>query len=188
MTLLILGLIIFIGVHSVRIVAPGWRNARQASMGENPWKGMYSVLSIIGFVLMIYGYGQARDVSETVYDTPSWAGGMANIVVPIALILLAASQLPRGYIKAAVGHPMLWAVLLWSAAHLLANGDTASVLLFGVMLIWSVANLASCYSRPAGDLPAPKLWTDLASVVIGIVVTGALIMGLHVWLFGVVPA
>lgn len=184
MFLLVIGLVIFLGIHSIRILAPAFRTGFIDSRGDGAWKGLYSVISIIGFVVMVYGYGIAREDADLLYSPVSGALGIALIVVPIALVLVMASQFPAGYIKRTVGHPMLWGIILWALAHLANNGDTASVLLFGALLVWAVADLVSCYRR-GGRPPEPKVLWDGASVIIGLVLTYAFVKFLHEYLFGV---
>ncbi|MFD0916009.1 NnrU family protein [Pseudahrensia aquimaris] len=185
MALLIAGLVGFLGIHSTRITAHGFRASMVERFGPNGWRGIYSIVSILAFIALIYGYGMARENAGQLYIPESWGRTVALLVMPIAFILLAASQLPRGHIKRLVGHPMLWGVLLWSAAHLTANGDTASVILFGSFLVWAAIDLVSCYRRPVGDLPDAKIWPDLVSVVGGLVLTVLFVSFLHEWIVGV---
>ncbi len=132
MTALILGLVIFLGAHSVRIVAEPWRTAMRAKLGENGWKGLYSVVSIAGFVLLVWGYGQARLDPVPLWTPMLWARHLAALLVLASFILLAAAYVPGNGIKAKLHHPMVLGVKLWAFAHLLANGMLADVLLFGV--------------------------------------------------------
>ncbi|MEP2807958.1 MAG: NnrU family protein [Rhizobiaceae bacterium] len=185
MVLLVLGLVIFLGLHSVRIFAADWREAQIAARGENSWKGIYSGVSILGFALMVYGYGVARQSTGLLYVPPEWGRSVLHVAMPIALVLFVASQLPMGHLKKRFGHPMLWGTVIWSAGHLLANGDTASVLLFGGFFVWALADLHSAFNRPAGEQEKPKVWPDLAAMVIGFVVTGIFVAFLHQWLIGV---
>lgn len=185
MTLLILGLVIFLGVHSVRIFASDWRDAQIAARGENAWKGLYSITSIIGLVVLIYGYGAARQEAGIVYTPPIWGRSVLHVAMPLALVLFVASQVPMGHLKKRFGHPMLWGIIIWAGAHLLANGDTASVLLFGGFLIWALIDFHSARQRPVTDQREAKVWPDLAALVIGIGVTGLFVGFLHQWLIGV---
>lgn len=186
---LILGLIVFLGVHSVRIVAPGLRDRIVAAGGAGPWKAIYSLASLVGFALIIWGYGQARQTAPVLYSgTPVLAGITMLLMVP-AIILLVAAQLPAGRIKVAVKHPLLIAVKTWAVSHLLVNGDLASIVLFGAFLAWAVADRISERRRlEAGITKDPVLVSgrsDILAVVIGLVVYGLFVWNLHAWLIGV---
>ena len=147
MSLLILGLVLFLGTHSVRIVADDWRGARIARLGLMPWKGIVSVISIIGFVLIVWGYGQARGNPIVLYSPPVWTRHIAALLTVPAFILLVAAYIPGTRIKRAVGHPMVAAVKIWAFAHLLANGTLADVVLFGAFLAWAVADYIAARRR-----------------------------------------
>ncbi|HRI18141.1 MAG TPA: NnrU family protein [Burkholderiaceae bacterium] len=188
MTLLILGLILFLGVHSVSIVSPAWRDAMQARLGEGPWKGLYSLLSIAGFVLIVVGYGLARQDPVVVYVPPTWLRHLALLLLVPVFPLLLAAYLP-GRIKTAAKHPMLLSVKLWATAHLLANGNAADVLLFGGFLAWAVADRISFKhraQRPLPGAPAGPL-NDAIAVVGGLAIYALFIFGGHAWLIGVAP-
>ena len=146
---LLAGLIVFLGIHSVRLVAPGFRDSMVAARGEQTWKGVYSVIAIAGFVLLVWGYGQARLDTSYIYEPPQWMKHIASLLMVFSFILLVASQAPAGRIKQAVKHPMLLATKVWAFAHLLANGDTASLLLFLAFLGWAVWQTASRSSAAA---------------------------------------
>ncbi|PHP67063.1 NnrU family protein [Zhengella mangrovi] len=187
MLYLILGLVVFLGVHSVRIFAPAWAEARKASMGEGPWKGLYSATSLIGFVLLVWGFGQARWTAPVLWAPPFWVGHITALLMLFAMIALAAYMLPAGRIKAALKHPMLVAVKIWAFAHLLINGDLASVILFGSFLAWAVLDRISLKRRAAPTpVAGPATW-DVATIVLGLVLYGLFVWKLHFWLFGVVP-
>src|SRR5512145_3162250 len=102
MTLLILGLVLFLGVHSTRIVADGWRSATIARLGEKPWKGLYSLLSIAGFVLLVIGYGAARQAPVVLYAPPAWARHLAALLTVPAFVLVVAAYVPGNAIKRAI--------------------------------------------------------------------------------------
>ncbi|HJV63941.1 MAG TPA: NnrU family protein [Albitalea sp.] len=188
MTWLILGLVLFLGVHSVAIVAPSWRDAQAMRLGELPWKGLYSVASIIGFVLLIVGYGMARQSPLVLYTPPTWMRHVTLLLMLPVFPLLLAAYLPAR-IQAAVKHPMLAAVKLWAFAHLLANGTLADVLLFGGFLVWAVADRISVKHRPPRAVPgAPRRpANDAIAVVAGLVLYALFVGGLHRWLIGVSP-
>ena len=184
MALLILGLLIFLGIHSVQIFASDWRDAQIAARGENAWKGIYSIASLVGLVVLIYGYGVARESADLVFVPPDWSRSALHIAMPVSMVLLVASQLPMGYLKKGLRHPMLWGTIIWSGFHLLANGDTASVLLFAGFLVWAVLDLFSASRRPSGEPEAAKAWPDLVAMVIGFVLTGIFVAFLHQWITG----
>jgi uncharacterized membrane protein len=186
MTILILGLILFLGAHSVSIAAPAWRTAAIARIGDGPWKGLYSLVSIAGFVLVIVGYGIARHHPVVLYTPPTALRHVALVLMLPVFVLAFAAYLP-GRIKTATKHPLLAATKLWALAHLLANGTAADVLLFGGFLAWAVADRVSLKRRPARAVPgAPaRPLNDVIAVVAGLAVYAALLFGGHQWLVGV---
>ena len=190
MSLLILGLVLFLGTHSVRIVADDWRGARIARLGLMPWKGIVSVISIIGFVLIVWGYGEARSNPIVLYSPPVWTRHIAALLTVPAFILLVAAYIPGTRIKRAVGHPMVAAVKIWAFAHLLANGTLADVVLFGAFLAWAVADYIAARRR---DRAAGTVFTvgpvsrDIAAVVIGLAAWAAFAFWLHAAWIGVRP-
>ncbi len=139
MNLLILGLVIFLGVHSLRIFAAPWRDATRPRLGEGAWKGLYSLVSLAGFVAICWGYGLARQAPVTLWVPPLGMRHAASLLTLGSFVLLAATYVPRNVFKARWGHPMLLGTKLWAVAHLLANGTLADVLLFGGFLAWAVA-------------------------------------------------
>ena len=185
MWILILGLIIFLGIHCVRMVAPNWREARIAAMGEGGWKGLYSVLSLVGFGLIVWGFALARPETEFLYSLPDGTLHLAMALMLASFILLAAGNLPAGYIKKTTKHPMITAVILWAIAHLLMNGDTIALILFGVFLLWSVWNRISVAKRDPDVVANPSVLHDAIAVVAGTALWFAFVVGLHGWLFGV---
>lgn len=190
MSVLIIGLALFLGIHSLRIFAGDWRDAQLARLGELRWKGVYSLLSAIGLGLIIWGYGLARLESPVLWAAPVWARHVAALLTLPAFILLVAAYIPGSHIKAAVGHPMVAGVKLWALAHLLANGKLAAVLLFGAFLVWAVACFASARRRDriaARSYPVLGWSRDAIVVVIGSLAwVGFAIYG-HAWLIGVRP-
>ena len=190
MTLLIIGLAVFLGIHSTRIVADGWRTAILARIGEMPWKAIYSLLSIAGFVLIVIGYGAARQSPEVLYTPPMWTRHVAALLTLPAFILLAAAYVPRNAIKRAVGHPMVAGVKIWALAHLLANGTLADVLLFGGFLLWAVLSFTAARrrDRAAGVVyPAGPGMRTAITVAVGGVAWAAFAFALHRPLIGVAP-
>jgi len=188
MTLLIVGLVIFLGVHSVSIVAPGWRDAQAARLGDLPWKGGYTLVSVIGFVLLVYGYGLARQAPVTLYVPPTWTRHLALLLLLPVFPLFLAAYLP-GRIKAAAKHPMLLATKIWAVAHLIANGTLADVLLFGGFLAWAVADRISVKRRAARPVPGAPASpaNDLIAVVGGLAIYALFLFWLHARLIGVSP-
>jgi uncharacterized membrane protein len=187
MPVLIAGLVIFLGVHSIAIVAPGVRARMQRSMGEGPWKGAYALVSLIGFVLIVYGFGLARQSPVVLYTPPFWMRHVTFLLMLPVFPLILAAYLP-GRIKAAMKHPMLAAVKFWAFGHLLANGMLADVLLFGGFLAWAVADRISLKRRPQAIRTAPpRRFNDLIAVVVGLALYVFFIAWAHVRLFGVSP-
>ncbi|MBU2486056.1 MAG: NnrU family protein [Alphaproteobacteria bacterium] len=188
---LILGLVLFLGIHSVRIVAPEFRQAQIDQRGLNAWKGIYTVISIVGFVILVWGYGIARQDPVVFFVAPAWMSHVVALLMLPVMILLVASQVPAGRIKAAVKHPMLLGVKIWALAHLLVNGDLASVLLFGGFLAWAVVDRISEKKRLQGGLTSnpvagPLKW-DIIAVVGGLVLYVLFVVVLHKLLIGVPP-
>jgi uncharacterized membrane protein len=192
MTWLILGLVIFLGVHSVSIVAPAARERWLAQMGEGGWKGLYSLLSFVGLALIIWGYGQARLDPVQLYTPPTALRHLSALLMLPVFPLLLAPYLP-GRIKTLTRHPMLVATKLWALAHLLANGTLADVLLFGGFLAWAVADRISVKRRERAGLvrtvpglPASGL-NDVIAIVAGLGLYLLFVFWAHAWLFGVRP-
>jgi uncharacterized membrane protein len=188
MSLLMVGLVLFLGVHSVAIVAPALRAGAIRRLGEAAWKGSYALVSLLGFVLLCYGFGLARQAPVILYSPPTWASHVALVLMLPVFPLVLAAYLP-GRIKTAAKHPMLAAVKLWAFAHLLANGSLADVLLFGGFLAWAVIDRISLKRRPAQVMRTapPGPWNDAIAVVLGLAVYALLIGWAHVRLFGVSP-
>ena len=190
MTLLMLGLALFLGVHSTRIVAESWRTATIARVGEKPWKGIYSLLSIAGFVMLVIGYGAARQSPVVLFAPPVWTRHLAALLTIPAFVLLAAAYVPGNAIKRAVGHPMMAGVKVWALAHLLANGTLADVLLFGTFLAWAVLGFIAARRRDRASgttyPPGPGSRTAIA-VVVGLVAWAVFAFALHLPLIGVAP-
>ena len=190
MTLLVFGLVIFLGVHSVRIFGESGRERSIARLGEQPWKGVYSLLSLAGFVLIVWGFAEARWTAPMIWAPPVWTRHIALSLMLFSMILLGAYGLKRSHIAVAVHHPMLWAVVVWSAAHLIANGSAADVVLFGAFLAWSLLDLQSNYARDRAKgivYPAPSWGATIGAIAVGAVLWIVLLAGLHRWLFGVSP-
>ena len=190
MTFLILGLVLFLGAHSVRIVADDWRTAQIARIGEAKWKGLYALLSLAGLVLIVWGFGQARLAPIVVWSPPAWTRHAASLLVLPAFVLIVAGNLRGTRMKAAVGHPMVLGTKIWALAHLLANGTLADIVLFGSFLVWAIVDYASSRRRDrvAGTVYPLGSWSrDALAVVIGIVAWVVFGFWLHGPLLGVRP-
>ncbi|KRD52784.1 NnrU family protein [Ensifer sp. ENS10] len=191
MAILVFGIIIFLGVHLIRVVAPGFRAGIIESRGKGTWMGIYAILSLIGLCLIIYGFGQARGETGMLYNPPVFLRHIALLLMLFAFVFLAAGFLPAGRIAVAVKHPQILSIKTWALAHLLANGETSSVLLFGSFLAWAVILRISLKRRErAGErvLPVFKSSTnDVLAIVIGLVAYGLFVWKLHEWLIGVAP-
>ncbi len=187
MLVLILGLVLFLGIHSVRMAAPGFRDAQIAARGIGPWKGIYSIVAALGLVLIVWGYSLAWPAAPVLYEPPVWLKHINALLMLFAFIIIASGDLPASHIKAAVKHPMLLAVKIWAFGHLLSNGDLASILLFGSFLVWAVVNRIAV-KRRGGPLPVAGPWRNDAIVVaVGVAVYLLFVWKLHLWLFGVPP-
>lgn len=186
MTTLLIGLILFLGVHSISIVNEPWRNRMADRMGEITWKGVYTLVAVVGLLLVIHGYGSARYDPIVVYAPPVWLGHVAVLLLLPVFPLVLAAYLP-GRIKAAARHPMILAVKLWALAHLLANGALADLFLFGGFLAWAVAERVSLKRRTPRAVPgAPESSrNDVIAVVGGLVLYALFIVWLHPALIGV---
>lgn len=191
MAILVLGIIIFLGLHLIRVVAPGFRASVIESRGKGTWMGIYAILSLIGLGLIIYGFGQARSETGMLYNPPVFLRHIALLLMLFAFVFLAAGFLPAGRIAVAVKHPQILSIKIWAFAHLLANGETSSVLLFGSFLAWGVILRISLKRRErAGErvLPVFKSSTnDVLAIVIGLVGYVLFVWKLHEWLIGVAP-
>lgn len=190
MPLLILGLVLFLGMHSVHMLAPGFRDRVVARIGLRPWKGLYSLVSIAGFVLIVIGFGMARMDSHLLYAPPPWLKHLNALFTLIAFVLFAAAYVPRNHLKAKIGHPMLAGVKLWALGHLLAIGFERDVVLFGAFLVWAVADFAVSRrrDRAAGIVyPAGTAMGDVLAVVIGVAAWAIFAFLLHQRLIGASP-
>jgi uncharacterized membrane protein len=209
MVMFVLGLLLFLGVHSTRVFADGWRTATIARIGDTPWKAVYSVLSIAAFVLLVWGYGQARQ-QLPLWQPPAFTRHVTALLMLPVFVLFVAAYVPRNGIKARLGHPQVLSVKLWALAHLLSNGNLADVLLFGGFLAWAVLSFKAAKQRdraiaaavhdpwnaPTGIASLSNLKTvspqgtvqgTVICVVLGLAIYAAFVFGLHQWLIGVRP-
>lgn len=185
MAIMIIGLAVLLLGHSIQM-APRLHAEVQARLGRNVYRGVYSLVAVIGIALVIEGFGRYRaDGMIPVWEPPTGMKHLNLLLMLFAFIALIASQLPRGYIKARLKHPMLVGIKAWAFGHLLANGDLGSIILFGSILAWAVVNRISFRWRPvAAEPPAPRLLGDILAVVIGLLAYGAMLY-LHPILIGV---
>lgn len=193
---LVLGLLLFLGAHSTRVVAEDWRGRQLARWGEKGWKGAVALVSLVGFVLLIWGYGQARQAPVLLWQPPRGMNHLAALLTLVAFILLVAAYVPRNAIRARLRHPMVLSVKIWALAHLLANGTLAAGVLFGAFLIWAVVDFRAARQRDrasalqgeagAAPLPSSALATAL-TVVIGAVAWAGFAFWAHGAWIGVRP-
>ena len=190
MIYLILGLAIFIGVHSVRMVADGWRTRIRQRLGEGVWKGLYSLASLAGLALMAWGFDAAREQPVVLWTPPTGMRHVAAVLMLLSFVLLAAAYVPGNGIKSRLHHPMVLGVKVWALAHLLSNGMLAHVLLFGALLVWAVLNFRSARQRDraAGTVYPVGNWraTSIA-VALGVAGWAIFAFGLHGLLIGIKP-
>jgi uncharacterized membrane protein len=187
MVYLVLGLLLFLGMHSISIVAPAWRDRTAGRLG-NAWRGLYSLVTIAGLVLIIWGYGLARHHPVMLYTTPAWARYVTAVLMLPVFPLFLAAYFP-GRIKAALQHPMLLSVMLWALAHLIASGKLANLVLFGGFLVWAVADRISYRWRTQRPIPGapPSRLNDGIAIVVGLVFYVVFEHWLHVRWIGVQP-
>ena len=190
MLVLILGLILFLGPHSVRIFAEGWRARTRARLGEGTWKGLYSLVSLVGFALICWGYVLARQQPVVLWTPPRGMAHLAALLTLAAFILIAAAYVPRSLLRARLHHPMVLGVKVWAFAHLLANGTLADVLLFGAFLVWAVLDFRAARQRDRAlgtVYPPGTLTASAVALLIGCVAWAAFAFWLHTLLIGVAP-
>ncbi|MBY0410785.1 MAG: NnrU family protein [Burkholderiaceae bacterium] len=190
MFFLVLGLVLFLGAHSVRIVANGWRTQTVGRLGEGPWKGVYSLVSAVGLGLIVWGYGMARQQPVVLWVPPLGMRHAAALLMLIAFVLLAATYVPRNAIKARLHHPMVLSVKVWALAHLLCNGNLADVLLFGAFLLWAVFNFRAARQRDRAQGTGYATGTAAGTgvtVLVGAIAWAAIAFWAHAALIGVAP-
>ena len=190
MTVLILGLIVFLGMHSTRVVADGWRARTVSKLGEGAWKALYSVVSLAGFALLIWGYGLARQQPVVLWTPPTGTRHVAALLMVFSFILLVATYIPHNAIKSSVHHPMVLGVKIWALAHLLSNGNLADVVLFGSFLLWAVFSFRAARQRDRNArtvYPPGTVGATVLTVFVGLAAWAAFTIWGHVWLIGVRP-
>lgn len=190
MSLLIVGLVVFLGAHSLRLFAEGLRARTIARIGIGGWKVVYSLVSIAGFVLIVWGFGLARQHPVLLYTPPLWLKHANALFTLVAFVLFFSAHVPRNHFKAAVGHPMLAGVKLWAFGHLLATGMLHDVILFGAFLLWAVADFVVSRRRDRAEgttYPAGTLKGDAIALAIGVVAWAVFAFWLHARWIGVSP-
>jgi len=190
MTWLILGLVMFLGMHSVRVVAEDARSRFIAQRGAGAWKGLYTVVSLLGLALIVTGFAQTRMQPVVLWATPGWTRHLAALLVLVAFVLLAAAYVPRNAIKAKLHHPMVLAVKVWALAHLMANNTLADLLLFGSFLLWSVLSFRAARARDRAAqtvYPAGTASGTAITVVVGLLAYAAMGFWAHAAWLGVRP-
>jgi len=183
--LLIAGLVLFLGVHSISIVNYRWREAMVDKLGAGAWRALHSLFSVAGLVLIVYGFGRAREDPVVLYVAPIWVRDTMIMVMPLVFPMVFAAYFP-GLISAVLKHPMLVGVKLWATLHLLVNGSVADVVLFGSVLAWAVVDRISFRWRPAHPIRTapPWKWNDAIAILLGFAVYVALVAGGHQWITG----
>jgi uncharacterized membrane protein len=196
---LILGLVLFLGVHALRVFAEGTRQKLIGAMGPFVYKAFYSIVSIIGLLLIVSGYSAARIEPIVLYTPPTGMAHAASLLTLIAFVLLIAAYIPGNLILRKLKHPMTLAVKVWAFAHLLSNGTLADVLFFGGFLVWSVLVYRSARRRAPvenpglSDLPAviasrpPSMLASLVTLVVGIGTWAWFAFEGHAMLIGLAP-
>jgi len=190
MTWLILGLVMFLGMHSVRVVAEDARSRFIAQRGSGAWKGLYTEVSLLGLALIVTGFAQTRMQPVVLWATPGWTRHLAALLVLVAFVLLAAAYVPRNAIKAKLHHPMVLAVKVWALAHLMANNTLADLLLFGSFLLWSVLSFRAARARDRAAqtvYPAGTASGTAITVVVGLLAYAAMGFWAHAAWLGVRP-
>jgi len=197
MTQLILGLILFLGAHSVRILADGWRDQTIAAYGEKAFKGVYTLVAILGFYLLVVGYGEARLQPLVLWNPPIFTKHISILLMLLSSILLIATYIPRNHFKMRLKHPMVLSVKVWALSHLLANGNLADLVLFGSFLIWAVLNFRSARARDRAQVQnsdaneeaplKPNLLATLIALFGGMGLWAVITFVLHAKVVGVAP-
>jgi uncharacterized membrane protein len=188
MSVLILGLIVLLGIHSLPM-APDLRARVRDPLGENGYRAAVGVISLVGLVLIVWGYGLAHEAPVIVWDPPPWTRHIAALLMIFSFVLVVAAYIP-GKIREKVRHPMLAGVKVWAFAHLIANGTLAAIVLFGVVLAWAIVDRISLKRREAAGLvtvTGGPVRNDAIAIAAGVVAYAVFALWLHEWLIGVSP-
>lgn len=191
MTILLLGLVLFLGTHSLRIFAEGWRTAMFQRLGELRWKALFAAVSLVGLVLVVWGYGLARQNPVVLWPAPPTAmRHVAALLTLVAFVLVVATYVPGNQIKSRLRHPMILGVKVWALAHLVANNTLADLVLFGAFLVWAVLDFRSVRQRERTLATVPRAGTasrTAITVAIGVVAWAVFAFWLHARWIGVKP-
>lgn len=190
MLYLIVGLVLFLGIHLLKPLDLAWRRNMIARMGETSWKLLFTAVALIAFVAIAYGFAQARQHPTLLYVAPAWTRHLNELLTLVAFVLLAASFVPRNHLRAWLGHPMLAGAKVWALGHLLVNGMLHEVLLFGGFLAWAILAFVAARRRDrrkAVSASAGSVGGDALVVVAGLALWALFALLLHQWLFGVAP-
>lgn len=190
MTIFIIGLVLFLGMHSVMIFAPNWSRAQIEKIGENKWHGIYSIISLIGFLLIIWGYAEASDAVTIVWYPPLWSKYLASVFIFLSFIFLTAAYIPGTKMKSVIGHPMIIGVKLWAFGHLLTNGTLLDIILFGSFLLWAILDFRSSRQKDRAENKVYEFvgyQRDAIAIVLGLVSGLIFVLYLHGPLIGVAP-
>ncbi len=190
MAWLVLGLVLFLGAHAVRIFADDWRTGMRERIGAQAFKGLYSLISLAGFVLIVWGFGQTRLAPVVLWTPPLPMRHIAGLLMLVSFVMLAAAYVPRNHIKARLGHPMVLATKVWALAHLLANGRLAAVVLCASFLAWAILDFRSLRQRDraAGTTyPAGTALGTALAVIVGAAAWAGFTFWAHRVLIGISP-
>lgn len=188
MLILLAGLLILLGVHSVRIFAEDWRTRTIDGIGLLKWKAAYGLVSLVGFALVVIGFPAARAGAVALWQPPAAMALLTMLLTIPAFILVVAGYVPGSHLKKMFGHPMVFGVALWGLAHLLANGRSVDLLLFGAFLVWATADFLAARRRDgqAGIVrPAGNGIMDVIVVVVGVFAWAAVVFVIHEQVLGV---
>ncbi|MBO9125117.1 MULTISPECIES: NnrU family protein [unclassified Rhizobium] len=191
MQLLILSLILFIGLHLIRVIVPDFRRSMIDKLGKPVWGAVHGILSIVTLLFLAYAFDQARGMYGTLYNPPIWMAHITLTLMLIAMICLVAGFLPAGHIRAKLKFPLLVAIKIWALSHLLANGEPEAIVLFVAFLAWAVLLRISMKQRLRnGEITLPVFVSakyDLYAVIIGAVLWAVILFKLHELVIGVSP-
>jgi len=189
MALFLVGLIIFLASHSCRIFAESWRNRMIDRIGEVKWKGSYTIISLLGFIIMVIGYGQARQETVVLWQPNTFLIYIALVLNLVAFIFLAGSSPSNNAIRLKLKHPMILGVKVWALAHLISNGTLVDLILFGAFLSWAVLDFRSARKRPIlmPEKAVVSTKATLITIASGVILWVVFIFGLHQYLIGVSP-
>ena len=190
MTLLTVGLLLFLGAHSTRIFGEGWRTRTMARLGVGPWKAAVAVLSIVGFALLAWGYGVARQQPVVLWSPPTWTRHLAALLTLVAFVMLVAAYVPGNAIKSKLRHPMVLSVKVWAIAHLLANNTVADMVLFGAFLAWAVLDFRAARQRDRAlhtAYPPGRAGPTVVTVLLALLAWAVFALWAHAAWIGVRP-